>query len=193
MTSSQTSTYCSCDGGFGVNLSTKTNAAKTTFLVCDVDPALTVSTITPTATSTSTMSTTKITTSESATATGFYIWKMQCDELICPQLSCSLNPADYMALRAVGNHGCSDSDLIQLKGTYDKDGMVEGATATFCGQTSTFSMPENGVVSVTSDSGVSYECVDWNNGNQDRRCDYDKTQRTCMLTPYFACITNICT
>ncbi|PYI12289.1 hypothetical protein BO78DRAFT_412500 [Aspergillus sclerotiicarbonarius CBS 121057] len=44
--------YCTCNGGYGVSLSTKTNAAHSTFPICAADPPLTVTTITPTTTST---------------------------------------------------------------------------------------------------------------------------------------------
>lgn len=62
---SSTSTYCTCKGGFAVDLSTETNTAHTTFMICGADPALTTSTIIATRISTKTTGT-KTTTTQAA-------------------------------------------------------------------------------------------------------------------------------
>lgn len=150
------STYCNCEGGFGVSLSTKTNAAKSTFLVCAADPPLTVSTIKPTSTTT-TKTTSKTTTTPSATATGFLITYVECESSICPigQTCDSNGEWDFMAVQPL----VDDAELVQISGTYNKGGMVSGSKAKFCDQTSTFTTDGKLVDGSSSDGSYgSYSC-----------------------------------
>lgn len=185
------STYCTCDGGFGVALSTKTNAAHSTFLICAADPALTVSTITPKTTSTSTTSkkpTTTTTTAATSESTGFIIAFVQCSSSICPiGQTCDSNGSwDFMAVQELGS-GDND-ELVQIKGTYNNGGMKSGSKATFCGQTSTFTTSGKLVEGASGDGDYSCAVSD-----ATRITVYDTdTQITCTEDIQWNCLTDIC-
>ncbi|KAJ6079162.1 hypothetical protein N7467_008915 [Penicillium canescens] len=143
------SSYCSCDGGYGVSLSTKTNAAKSTFLVCGVTPALTVSTITPKTSSTKTTSTKTTTSSTSqSTSTGFSLAMVYWSASECPIGSTCEKGHKWNSMMVT-----TDNEAAYLKGTWNKGGMVDGAKATFCGQTSTFTIDGDNIKGTSSDRG----------------------------------------
>lgn len=136
--STSLSSYCSCDGGYGVSLSTSANKSKTTFLVCDVTPALTISTITPTTTSTKsqTPSTTTSGSESTSTAVSLYLTYFSASE--CPiGLTCE-DDGKWNAILV--DNGLSYGPALTIQGTWNQDGMVDGSQATFCDQTSTFTV-----------------------------------------------------
>lgn len=180
------SSYCSCDGGYGVSLSTKTNAAKSTFLVCGVTPALTVSTITPKTTTTKTTSTKTTTASDSASTTiSFAILQTYWSADECPiGLTCEKNSewnAVYVSTKA--------GDFIYVKGTWNSDGEIDGAKATFCGQTSTFTKDGDEIKATSDDSKYgSYVCKEregtlaGSNGSFSSSAQYEVTQEWICLS-----------
>lgn len=53
----------------------------------------------------------------------------------------------------------SNSDIVEISGTYNKEGMVSGTKATFCGQTSTFTIDGDLIKGVSDDDSYgSYMC-----------------------------------
>ncbi|OJZ80610.1 glycoside hydrolase family 18 protein [Aspergillus luchuensis CBS 106.47] len=136
--STSSSSYCSCDGGYGVSLSTKANQAKTTFLVCDVTPALTISTITPTTTSTTSQSTSTTSSVSQSTSTGFALYMTYWSASECPiGLTCE-DDGKWNAVMVENLVG--DETALPIRGTWNQGGMVDGSQATFCDQTSTFTI-----------------------------------------------------
>lgn len=182
---SSTSTYCTCDGGFAVDLSTKTNAAHTTFMVCAADPALTVSTITPTSTSTKT----KTATGASSTNTGFSIVYVTCETVSCPKGE-TCDADGNFNFEGVQPHG-SGSAPTQISGTYNKKGMVSGTKAKFCDQTSSFTIDGDDVKgSSDDDSYADYTCKATSSVDSEYY-DTDNMAK-CTKSHQWDCITDIC-
>ncbi|KAJ5814287.1 uncharacterized protein N7503_001037 [Penicillium pulvis] len=155
--STSSSSYCSCDGGYGVTLSTKANKAQTTFLVCDVSPALTVSTILPKMTSTKTTSTSTTTSWDSdSTSVGFVIYQTYWSTSECPIGYTCESGDKWNAVYVVED---VDSDIILAQGTWNQGGMVDGSKAKFCDQTLTFTVDGDNIKGSSSVSKYgSYFC-----------------------------------
>ncbi|PYI12290.1 glycoside hydrolase [Aspergillus sclerotiicarbonarius CBS 121057] len=194
-TASSTSTYCTCNGGYGVSLSTKTNAAHSTFLICAADPPLTVTTITPTTTSTTqkkTTSTTTTTTAAKSSNTGFAITYIKCSSSTCPVgETCEASGSfDVMGVQPLGDD--DDADLVQISGSYNKETLVSGGKAKFCGQTSKFTVSGDTVTGSSSSSKYgTYSCLKYSDATS--VVVYDKDNGiTCESTPQYACLTEIC-
>ncbi|KAH2125637.1 hypothetical protein KXW75_003140 [Aspergillus fumigatus] len=155
--STSSSSYCSCDGGYGVTLSTKANKSKTTFLVCDVTPALTISTIKPTTTSTKPQSTSTTTSASGSTSTGFALYMSYWSASECPiGLTCE-DDGKWNAVMV--ENLWSDEAAVPIKGTWNQNGMVDGSQATFCDQTSTFTIDGDDIKGSSSVSKYgSYVC-----------------------------------
>ncbi|KAJ6031531.1 hypothetical protein N7540_002263 [Penicillium herquei] len=187
--STSSSSYCSCDGGYGVTLSTKANKASTTFLVCDVSPALTVSTILPKITSTKTTSTTATTASISeSTSVGFSLYATSWSASECPiGYTCESGDkwdAVYMD---------DGSDLVLIKGTWNEGGMVDGSKATFCDQTSTFTIDGDNIKGSSSVSKYgSYVCEKTSLPEDSTFYDSENTV-SYEITEVWDCMTDICT
>lgn len=189
ITSASSSSYCSCDGGYGVTLSTKANTAKTTFLVCDVTPELTVSTILPKTTSTKTTSTTTSSASES-TSTGFALYMTYWSASECPiGLTCE-SGSKWNAVYVENLWG--DQEAVPLKGTWNEGGMVDGSKATFCDQTSTFTIDGDGLKGSSSSSKYgSYVCKKHAVPEENTWYDSENTV-SYDITKAWECITDIC-
>lgn len=189
-TGSSTSTYCSCNGGYGVSLSTKTNAAKSTFLICAADPAITVTTIIPSTTSTTKTTSKTTSTVSEPTSTGFALVYVGCESVTCPVgETCDKNGDwDFMAVQPLVS---SNSDLVQISGTYNKGGMVTGTQAKFCDQTSTFTIDGDLVKGSSSDDSYgTYTCEVSQLGSA--TADEPSEQLSCTETYQWNCLTNIC-
>lgn len=176
---SSTTTFCTCNGGWGAVLSTKTNAAKSTFLICAVDPPMTITTIQPTKTTSTTASkTTTTSTGSEPTETGFTIWKFSCS-----------NDVDldwyYNVVVPHGKFVCND--YVHIRGSYLENFIESRAEASFCGQTSEFYTLRDKSLWVYSDSGSIYKCQPWDNGGYAQACM--NVPGHCMATPVWACIT----
>ncbi|KAK9424886.1 putative chitinase [Seiridium unicorne] len=171
---SSTSTYCTCNGGFAVDLSTKTNAAHTTFMICGADPALTISTITPTSTSTKTTSTKTTTTMAASTQTG-----QTCD-----------SNGDFN-FEGIQPQNPDNPDIVQISGTYNKGDMVTGTKAKFCGQTSSFTIDGDNIKGSSGDDSYgSYTC-EKSSISSDSYCDSDNMV-CCTEDFQWDCLTDIC-
>ncbi|RAL04126.1 putative class V chitinase [Aspergillus ibericus CBS 121593] len=195
-TGSSPSTYCTCNGGYGLALSTKTNAAHSTFLICAADPPLTVTTITPTTTTSTTTqpkttSTTTTTAAQSST-TGFAITYIQCSSSICPVgKTCESDGSfNFMGVQPFGDD--DDDELVQISGSYNKEALVNGGKAKFCGQTSKFTVKDDTVTGSSSKSEYgTYSCLKYSDATS--LTIYDKDNGiTCESTPQYACLTEIC-
>ncbi|KAJ5146324.1 uncharacterized protein N7515_000888 [Penicillium bovifimosum] len=178
--SADISTICSCEGGFGASLSTKTNAAKSTFLICAVDPPLTITTIEPTTTT----KTAKVTYTQPAdsdsTPLGFVIMNEQheTENALWTYLS-------------VQTHSDFD-EMFQISGSLMKSKVEEGSQAKFCGQTTTFSPTGNGdLLKGKSDTGAIFTCTMDN--DQDPITLYPSNRPEKIVFSYlWKCWTNIC-
>lgn len=85
----------------------------------------------------------------------------------------------------------SNSDIVEIKGTYNKEGMVSGAKATFCGQTSIFTIDGDIVKGVSDDDSYgSYTCEVSSDGSYS--ATNSEAQVTCEENFKWNCLTNIC-
>lgn len=177
--SKASSTICTCNGGFGASLSTKTNAAKSTFLICAVDPPLTVTTIKPTTTTkTATVSYTQPADGDS-TPLGFIIMNL-------------LHESDYGNWNYMSVSQGDLSEVFPISGSMMKSEVETGSQAKFCGQTTTFSTTKGGgILQGKSDTGAMFSCTE----------DYDHDPITIfsnnspekiIVTYMWKCWTSIC-
>ncbi|KAH2284926.1 hypothetical protein KXW02_002191 [Aspergillus fumigatus] len=189
--SASSSSYCSCDGGYGVTLSTKANKSKTTFLVCDVTPALTISTIKPTTTSTKPQSTSTTTSASGSTSTGFALYMSYWSASECPiGLTCE-DDGKWNAVMV--ENLWSDEAAVPIKGTWNQNGMVDGSQATFCDQTSTFTIDGDDIKGSSSVSKYgSYVCK--KRAIPEENTGYDPENTVSYdIEGAWACLTDICT
>lgn len=189
--STSSSSYCSCDGGYGVTLSTKANKSKTTFLVCDVTPALTISTIKPTTTSTKPQSTSTTTSASGSTSTGFALYMSYWSASECPiGLTCE-DDGKWNAVMV--ENLWSDEAAAPIKGTWNQNGMVDGSQATFCDQTSTFTIDGDDIKGSSSVSKYgSYVCK--KRAIPEENTGYDPENTVSYdIEGAWACLTDICT
>ncbi|KAM0093788.1 hypothetical protein ACP6JD_002824 [Aspergillus fumigatus] len=189
--STSSSSYCSCDGGYGVTLSTKANKSKTTFLVCDVTPALTISTIKPTTTSTKPQSTSTTTSASGSTSTGFALYMSYWSASECPiGLTCE-DDGKWNAVMV--ENLWSDEAAVPIKGTWNQNGMVDGSQATFCDQTSTFTIDGDDIKGSSSVSKYgSYVCK--KRAIPEENTGYDPENTVSYdIEGAWACLTDICT
>ncbi|GAT26858.1 class V chitinase [Aspergillus luchuensis] len=189
--STSSSSYCSCDGGYGVSLSTKANQAKTTFLVCDVTPALTISTITPTTTSTTSQSTSTTSSVSQSTSTGFALYMTYWSASECPiGLTCE-DDGKWNAVMVENLVG--DETAVPIRGTWNQGGMVDGSQATFCDQTSTFTIDGDDIKGSSSVSKYgSYVCKKAPVPEENTWYDSENTVAF-DIEGAWACLTDICT
>ncbi|KAI3006398.1 CAZyme family GH18 [Aspergillus niger] len=189
--STSSSSYCSCDGGYGVSLSTKANQAKTTFLVCDVTPALKISTITPTTTSTTSQSTSTTSSVSQSTSTGFALYMTYWSASECPiGLTCE-DDGKWNAVMVENLVG--DETAVPIRGTWNQGGMVDGSQATFCDQTSTFTIDGDDIKGSSSVSKYgSYVCKKAPVPEENTWYDSENTVAF-DIEGAWACLTDICT
>ncbi|GAA83940.1 class V chitinase [Aspergillus luchuensis IFO 4308] len=190
---SSTSTYCTCNGGYGISLSTKTNAAHSTFLICAADPPLTVTTITPTTSTTQKKTTsTTTTTASKSSETGFAITYVKCYSSTCPVgKTCEADGSfDVMGVQPFGDD--DDAQIVQISGSYNQEALVNGGKAKFCGQTSKFTVSGDNVSGSSSSSKYgTYTCLKYSDPTTVTVHDKDNGI-TCQSTPQYACLTDIC-
>ncbi|GFN18557.1 class V chitinase [Aspergillus tubingensis] len=157
------------------------STSSSSYCSCDGGYALTNSTITPTTTSTTSQS----------TSTGFALYMTYWSASECPiGLTCE-DDGKWNAVMVESLVG--DETAVPIRGTWNQGGMVDGSQATFCDQTSTFTIDGDDIKGSSSVSKYgSYVCKKAPVPEENTWYDSENTVAF-DIEGAWACLTDICT